>query len=119
MNLFTSILFNTSFGKWFISGFYGLTTIALFQDASVNNQSFFTSLLKYIPAKILFFLGIIYGCALVFKFLSSTWTRHKENVNRVKLSDLEVRMKNEELNREIIDTKKDNKELEDLLTVKK
>jgi len=104
MNIATSILFNTTFGKWFFTSIYGVTTALIMQDATVNGQSFLDSLLSNVPAQVLYILGIVYAIVVVLKYISKAWKDHKINL-------LEIKIKTEELSQEKIHTSKDSQEL--------
>lgn len=98
------LLSNTTFGKWIYGTVFGVSTISLFQDAQINNTSFFEMLLKNIPAQIVYVLGIIYGISLVLGRLSDAWTKHQ-------LNKLKIKKEEEHLEQQEISTEKQRKEL--------
>ena len=102
----TIIIFlsNTTFGKWIYGTVFGASTISLIQESQINNTSFFESLLKNIPAQIVYVLGIIYGISLVLGKLSDAWTKHQLNC-------LKIKQEEEHLEQKEISTEKQRKEL--------
>jgi len=97
MHTLTSILYNTTFGKIIFTYVYSITTIGIVQDASLNHISFIDSLLNNVPAQVLYVLGIIYAIVVVLKFASKAWKDYLVNI-------LEVKMKKEKLNQEVLKT---------------